>query len=54
MGPCQGRQCADAVAQVLAAELGLPVSEAGHYRVRPPAKPLSLGQLAALYPGETE
>ncbi len=54
MGPCQGRQCADAVAQVLAAELGLPVSEAGHYRVRPPAKPLSLGQLAALYPEATE
>jgi NADPH-dependent 2,4-dienoyl-CoA reductase/sulfur reductase-like enzyme len=54
MGPCQGRQCADAVAHVVAAAGGEPVAEGGHYRGRPPVTPLTLGQLASLYPEETE
>jgi NADPH-dependent 2,4-dienoyl-CoA reductase/sulfur reductase-like enzyme len=54
MGPCQGRQCADSVAHLVACAAGTDVPDSGHYRVRPPIKPLSLGQLAALYPDETE
>jgi NADPH-dependent 2,4-dienoyl-CoA reductase/sulfur reductase-like enzyme len=48
MGPCQGRVCGTVVSQVLAAELGKPVSEVGAYRIRAPLKPVSLGALAAL------
>jgi NADPH-dependent 2,4-dienoyl-CoA reductase/sulfur reductase-like enzyme len=54
MGPCQGRQCADAVAQLVAAAGGNSIAAGGHYRGRPPVTPLTLGQLASLYPGETE
>ena len=54
MGPCQGRQCADAVAHIVAAAGGDSVSRGGHYRGRPPVAPLTLGQLASLYPGDTE
>lgn len=54
MGLCQGRQCADAVAHVVAAAGGESVARGGHYRGRPPVTPLTLGQLASLYPGETE
>lgn len=54
MGPCQGRQCAEAVAHIVAAAGGESVREGGHYRGRPPVTPLTLGQLASLYPEETE
>ena len=54
MGPCQGRQCAAPVAHVVAAATGGTLEQSGHYRVRPPVKPLTLGQLAALYPDEVE
>ena len=54
MGPCQGRQCADAVSHIVAAATGKPVSEIGRYRERPPVSPLTLGQLAELYPEEGE
>ncbi|MEA1889477.1 MAG: NAD(P)/FAD-dependent oxidoreductase [Pseudomonadota bacterium] len=54
MGPCQGRQCADAVAHVVAAAGGQTIDKGGQYRGRPPVTPLTLGQLARLYPGETE
>lgn len=49
MGPCQGRQCSDPVAQVVAAAGGTRMKKAGYYRVRPPVTPLTLGQLADLY-----
>jgi NADPH-dependent 2,4-dienoyl-CoA reductase/sulfur reductase-like enzyme len=48
MGPCQGRQCGTAVSQLIAETLGRPVEEVGAYRIRPPIKPISLTQLAAL------
>jgi hypothetical protein len=48
MGPCQGRQCGYTVAHILAASHGRPVQEIGFYRVRPPLKPLTLGELASL------
>jgi NADPH-dependent 2,4-dienoyl-CoA reductase/sulfur reductase-like enzyme len=48
MGPCQGRQCNYTVAHVLAKAEGRAVPEVGLYRVRPPLKPITLGELAAL------
>jgi len=54
MGPCQGRQCADAVAHIVAAAGGQSIDQGGHYRGRPPVTPLTLGQLASLTTGETE
>jgi len=48
MGPCQGRQCALTAAQVLAHESGRPVASAGHFRVRPPIKPVTVGELASM------
>ncbi len=54
MGPCQGRQCAEAVAFIIAAASGESLPEGGLYRGRPPVTPLTLGQLASLYPEERE
>ncbi|MNU47654.1 Hydrogen cyanide synthase subunit HcnB [compost metagenome] len=48
MGPCQGRQCGYTVAHILGAEQKRPVAEVGFYRIRPPLKPLTLGELASL------
>lgn len=48
MGPCQGRQCNYTVAHVLATAEGRAVPDVGLYRVRPPLKPLTLSELAAL------
>lgn len=50
MGPCQGRFCALTVAEVIAEARGVPVSEVGSYRIRPPIKPVTLGELAATAP----
>jgi len=54
MGPCQGRQCASSVANIITNETGHTISADSFYNVRPPVTPLSLGQLASLYPEETE
>lgn len=48
MGPCQGRMCGAAVAEVMAEIHQRPVAEIGTYRVRPPFKPITVGELAAL------
>ena len=48
MGPCQGRQCGYTIAGILAEAQQRPMSEVGFYRVRPPLKPLTLGELASL------
>lgn len=48
MGPCQGRMCGLAVAAILARASGNTVAEAGHFRVRPPIKPVTVGELAEL------
>ncbi len=48
MGPCQGRQCADTVAHVLASAENRAVPDVGLYRVRPPLRPVTLGELASL------
>ncbi|WP_017324248.1 NAD(P)/FAD-dependent oxidoreductase [Synechococcus sp. PCC 7336] len=52
MGPCQGRQCAPAVAHIVAAETKRPVSDYAPFRVRPPIRPLSISQLANLAKAE--
>ncbi|OYX44076.1 MAG: FAD/NAD(P)-binding oxidoreductase [Rhodobacterales bacterium 32-67-9] len=42
MGRCQGRVCGPAAAEILATELGRPVSEAGRLRSQPPVKPIPI------------
>jgi NADPH-dependent 2,4-dienoyl-CoA reductase/sulfur reductase-like enzyme len=46
MGPCQGRQCGLSVTELIAAERGVSPAQVGYYRIRPPLKPLTLGELA--------
>lgn len=48
MGPCQGRQCGYSMTHIVAAAQGRPVEEVGFYRIRPPLKPVTLGELASL------
>jgi NADPH-dependent 2,4-dienoyl-CoA reductase/sulfur reductase-like enzyme len=48
MGPCQGRQCGYTVNRLLAAAQDRSPAEVGFYRVRPPLKPVTLGEFAAL------
>ena len=48
MGPCQGRLCGLTVTEVIAQARGVSPAEVGHYRIRPPLKPITLQQLAAL------
>jgi NADPH-dependent 2,4-dienoyl-CoA reductase/sulfur reductase-like enzyme len=48
MGPCQGRMCGLPVVETIAETRGVPVSEVGYYRIRPPVKPVTIGELAAL------
>jgi NADPH-dependent 2,4-dienoyl-CoA reductase/sulfur reductase-like enzyme len=48
MGPCQGRMCGPSVASVLAAARGLHPCEIEPFRTRFPARPLTVGELAAL------
>jgi bacterioferritin-associated ferredoxin len=48
MGPCQGRMCGLTVAEVIADARDKPVEEIGYYRLRPPIKPMTLGELAAM------
>jgi hypothetical protein len=54
MGPCQGRQCSQSVAHIVAAKSGQEISAESFYGVRPPVTPLTLGQLGSLFPEETE
>ena len=50
MGPCQGRMCATVVSGVFAGRrrTAAEAGAVGHYRIRPPVKPLTVGELAAL------
>lgn len=45
MGPCQGRQCGLTVTEVIAEARGVSPDEIGYFRIRPPIKPLTLGEL---------
>jgi NADPH-dependent 2,4-dienoyl-CoA reductase/sulfur reductase-like enzyme len=48
MGPCQGRMCGLTVSEIIAGARRVPPAEVGYYRVRPPIKPVTLGELAAI------
>jgi len=48
MGPCQGRMCGLTIAEMIAASRQVSLADVGHLRVRPPVKPITLGQLANL------
>ena len=53
MGPCQGRLCGLTVTEIIAARRRVSPAVVGHYRLRPPVKPITLGELASL-PADTE
>ena len=46
MGPCQGRMCSSAVFEMIAGHSTIPPREIRQHRLRPPIKPVSLGELA--------
>lgn len=48
MGPCQGRLCGLTVTELIADVRGVSPEEVGTYRLRPPVKPITLGELAAM------
>ncbi|MGO4174991.1 FAD-dependent oxidoreductase [Bosea sp. TAF32] len=48
MGPCQGRLCGPTVVELIARTRGTTPAEVGYYRLRPPVKPVTLAELAAL------
>jgi hypothetical protein len=48
MGPCQGRYCGLTVTALLAEANGQTRDETGYYRIRPPIKRVTLGELAAM------
>jgi len=48
MGPCQGRQCGTTLTHLLATAQGRPPAEIGLLSVRPPLKPVTIGELATL------
>ncbi|MGE0701382.1 MAG: FAD/NAD(P)-binding oxidoreductase, partial [Hyphomicrobiaceae bacterium] len=53
LGPCQGRMCGLPVTELIAARRGVSPAEVGHFRIRPPVKPITLAELAALPADET-
>jgi len=46
MGPCQGCLCGSTVSALVADETGISMEQVGYFRVRPPLKPITLGELA--------
>lgn len=48
MGPCQGRLCGLTVTELIADTRGVAPDAVGYYRLRPPVKPISLDELAAM------
>ncbi len=46
MGPCQGRQCGLTITEVIAKARGISPAQVGYFRIRPPIKPITLGELA--------
>ena len=45
MGPCQGRLCGPVVTELIAATRGVDPADVGYYRIRPPLKPITVGEL---------
>lgn len=48
MGPCQGRQCGASLTRLIQESHGGAPDKIGFLRIRPPLKPLTLGELATL------
>ncbi len=48
MGPCQGRLCGLTVTELIARARNVAPGAVGHYRLRFPVKPITLGELASL------
>jgi NADPH-dependent 2,4-dienoyl-CoA reductase/sulfur reductase-like enzyme len=48
MGPCQGRLCGMTVTEILAKELSKHPDEIGHFNIRNPVKPITVGNLAGI------
>jgi hypothetical protein len=48
MGPCQGRLCGLTVTELIARARGETAEAVGYYRIRPPIKPITVGELASL------
>ena len=48
MGPCQGRLCGLTVTELIARQRNVSPQEVGYYRLRPPVKPITIAELAAL------
>ena len=48
MGPCQGRMCGTVVSEMFAECRHVGMEAVGHYRIRPPAKTVTVGELAGL------
>jgi NADPH-dependent 2,4-dienoyl-CoA reductase/sulfur reductase-like enzyme len=48
MGPCQGRLCGLTVTELIADARKVSPQEVGYYRLRPPVKPITVAELAAL------
>ncbi|MDR3095815.1 MAG: FAD-dependent oxidoreductase [Paraburkholderia sp.] len=46
MGPCQGRWCGTTVGELIAQVQHRDVAEVGHYRIRAPIKPITVGEMA--------
>lgn len=53
MGPCQGRYCGLSVTRILSDSNGIAPDQTGYYRIRPPLKPVTLGEIADLAQHET-
>jgi NADPH-dependent 2,4-dienoyl-CoA reductase/sulfur reductase-like enzyme len=47
MGPCQGRLCGPVVSEIIAEARNVNPGEVGYYRIRPPLKPIAVGELIA-------
>ncbi|MEH0018939.1 MAG: NAD(P)/FAD-dependent oxidoreductase [Desulfobacter sp.] len=48
MGPCQGRMCGPALAEISALALDCPVPDMGALNIRPPVRPIPFAQISAL------
>jgi NADPH-dependent 2,4-dienoyl-CoA reductase/sulfur reductase-like enzyme len=48
MGPCQGRLCGPVVTELIAHARGVSPEDVGYYRIRPPLKPISVGEIASM------
>lgn len=48
MGPCQGRLCGLTVTELIATARAVTPEAVGYYRLRPPVKPITVAELAAL------